>query len=111
MNYQELRVSEPLSRWESWVRAVLKVGRFTLVLLVVPVVYVLCDNPIDEQLVMRTRLDQLKVERETLKGERDKLLRRMEWIKSDNAYLETAARDRLNLQKQGEYVLRFEEEQ
>ncbi|MBE2285824.1 MAG: hypothetical protein IAE77_20355 [Prosthecobacter sp.] len=110
MNYRELRVSEPQSRWESWVRAVLKVGRFTLVLLVVPVVYVLCDNPIDEQLVMRTRLDQIRVERDTLKAERDKLLRRMEWIKGDNAYLETAARDRLNLQKQGEYVLRFEEE-
>lgn len=89
-------------------RAVLKVGRFTLLLLFVPVVYVLCDNPMDEQLAMRTKLDQLKIERDSLKAGRDKLLRRMEWIKSDNAYLETAARDRLHLQKEGEYVLRFE---
>jgi cell division protein FtsB len=108
MNYRELRATEPRTRWEYWMRAVLKVGRFTLLLLFVPVVYVLCDNPIDEQLVMRTKLDQLKSERDSLQAERDKLLRRMEWIKSDNAYLETAARDRLHLQKEGEYILRFE---
>ena len=30
----------------------------------------------------------------------------MEWIKNDNAYLEMAARDRLHLQKEGEFVLR-----
>ena len=37
----------------------------------------------------------------------EKLLRRLVWIKSDNAYLEMAARDRLHLQKEGEFVLRF----
>lgn len=89
-------------------RAFLKIGRFILLLLIVPVVYVLCDNPMDEQLVMRTKLEKLREERDTLKADRDKLLRRMEWIKDDNAYLETAARDRLHLQKEGEYVLRFE---
>ena len=89
-------------------RAFLKIGRFVLLLLVVPVVYVLCDNPMDEQLAMRTKLEKLREERDALKGDRDKLLRRMEWIKDDNAYLEMAARDRLHLQKEGEYVLRFE---
>lgn len=91
-------------------RALLKLARFVLLLLVVPVVYVLCDNPMDEQLAMRTKLEQLKEQRDALKADRDKLLRRMEWVKNDNAYLETAARDRLHLQKEGEYVLRFEEE-
>ena len=89
-------------------RALLKLARFVLLLLIVPVVYVLCDNPMDEQLAMRTKLDQLKEQRDTLKADRDKLLRRMEWVKNDNAYLETAARDRLHLQKEGEYILRFE---
>lgn len=109
MNYQELRASESRPGWEFWMRAVLKVARFVLLLLVVPVIYVLCDNPMDTQLAMRARLEQLKIERDSLKENRDKLLRRMEWLKNDNAYLETAARDRLNLQKEGEYVLRFEE--
>ncbi|WP_395753635.1 septum formation initiator family protein [Prosthecobacter sp.] len=107
MNYREVRASEPQSRWESWMRAFLKVGRFVLLLLVVPVVYVLCDNPMDTQNAMRTKLEQLKGQRDALQADRDKLLRRMEWIKSDNDYLELAARDRLHLQKEGEYVLRF----
>jgi cell division protein FtsB len=108
MNYRELRASEPQGTWENRMRAVLKVARFVLLLLIIPVVYVLCDNPMDEQAAMRNKLDQLKVQRDTLKTDRDKLLRRMEWIKNDNAYLEMAARDRLHLQKEGEYVLRFE---
>ena len=72
-----------------------------------PVVYVWCYNPIDTQNAMRTKLDQLKEQRNVLQSDRDKLLRRMEWIKNDNAYLEMAARDRLHLQKDGEFVLRF----
>ena len=108
MNYREVRASEPQTPREFWMRALLKVAKFILLLLVVPVIYVLCDNPMDTQMAMRTKLDQLKVQRDTLKTDRDKLLRRMEWIKNDNAYLEMAARDRLHLQKEGEYVLRFE---
>ncbi len=107
MNYREVRASEPQSRWVGWMRAFLKVARLVLLLLIVPVVYVWCDNPIDTQNAMRTKLDQLKEQRDVLQSDRDKLLRRMEWIKSDNAYLEMAARDRLHLQKEGEYVLRF----
>lgn len=108
MNYREVRAAEPQSPWVSWLRALLNLGKFVLLLLVIPVVYVLCDNPLDEQLVMRTRLEQLQQQREALQQERDKLLRRMEWIKSDNAYLEMAARDRLHMQKEGEFVLRFD---
>jgi len=107
MNYREVRASEPRSGWEGWVRAFLKLGRFVLLLLVVPVVYVLCDNPIDTQNAMRVKLEMLKGQRDVLQADRDKLLRRMEWIKNDNAYLEMAARDRLHLQKEGEFVLRF----
>ena len=108
MNYRELRASDPQGTWETWMRAVLKVARFILLLLTIPVVYVLCDNPMDKQAAMRGKLEQLQAERDVLKSDRDKLLRRMEWIKNDNAYLEMAARDRLHLQKEGEYVLRFE---
>ncbi|MCE2693636.1 FtsB family cell division protein [Prosthecobacter sp.] len=108
MNYRELRASDPQGTWETWMRAVLKVARFVLLLLTIPVVYVLCDNPMDKQAAMRGKLEQLQGERDVLKSDRDKLLRRMEWIKNDNDYLEMAARDRLHLQKEGEYILRFE---
>ena len=107
MNYREVRASEPQPRWEGWVRAFLKLARFVLLLLVVPVVYVLCENPLDTQNAMRAKLEELKVQRKELQADRDKLLRRMEWIKNDTAYLEMAARDRLQLQKEGEFVLRF----
>ena len=107
MNYRELRASDPQGTWETWMRAVLKVARFVLLLLTIPVVYVLCDNPMDKQAAMRGKLEQLQGERDVLKSDRDKLLRRMEWIKNDNDYLEMAARDRLHLQKEGEFVLRF----
>ena len=107
MNYREVRASEPQSSWVGWVRAFLKLARFVLLLLIVPVAYVLCENPLDTQNAMRTKLEELKGQRKELQADRDKLLRRMEWIKSDNAYLEMAARDRLQLQKEGEYVLRF----
>jgi hypothetical protein len=41
--------------------------------------------------------------------ERDKRLRRLNWIQTDEGSLEMEVRDRLNLQKNGEYVLRFED--
>ncbi|MDH4454679.1 MAG: hypothetical protein QE570_16020 [Verrucomicrobiota bacterium] len=108
MNYRELRASDPQGTWETWMRAVLKVARFVLLLLTIPVVYVLCDNPMDKQAAMRGKLEQLQGERDVLKSDRDKLLRRMEWIKNDNDYLEVAARVPLHLQKEGVYILRFE---
>lgn len=108
MNTREQRVSEPQSVWASWMRAVLKVARFVLMLLVAPVIYVLTYHPMDTQLAMRVKLDELNEQRDLLRSDRDKLLRRMEWIKDDNDYLETAARDRLHLQKEGEYVIRFD---
>lgn len=108
MNIREQHVSEPQSVWVSWMRAVLKVARFVLMLLVAPVIYVLTYHPMDTQLAMRVKLDELSEQRDILRADRDKLLRRMEWIKDDNDYLETAARDRLHLQKEGEYVIRFD---
>ncbi len=108
MDYRELRASEPQSRWVTWMRVVLRIGRFLAVCLIMLVIYSLCDNSMDQQLSMRAKLETLKTERDALRTERDKLKRRMEWIRSDNAYLETVARDRLHLQKEGEYVLRFE---
>lgn len=108
MNCREPHAAEPQSPWVFWLRAFLKLAKFVLLLLVVPVIYVLCDNPMDEQLAMRTKLEQLQVQRDALQQDRDKLLRRMEWIKNDTTYLELAARDRLHMQKEGEFVLRFE---
>lgn len=108
MDYRELRASEPQSRCEKWGRAVLRLGRFAVLCVVMFVIYDKFGNPINQQLAMRAKLEVLKTERDSLQDERDRLKRRMEWIRSDNAYLEAVARDRLHLQKEGEYVLRIE---
>ncbi len=65
------------------------------------------SQPLDAQTAMRDKLEQLKHQRDSLAQERDKLLRRKDWLEKDDAYLELMSRDRLNRQKEGEYILRF----
>ena len=107
MNLREIRADLPQSPLEHWARILLRVAKFVLLLLIVPVILVVFHNPLDEQTAMREKLEQLKEQRDDLKVERDKWLRRKDWLEKDDAYLELQARDRLNRQKEGEYVLRF----
>jgi cell division protein FtsB len=51
----------------------------------------------------------MKIQRDGLMAQRDKLLRQVEWIKTDTNYLEIRARDHEHMHKKGEYVIRFEE--
>ncbi len=107
MKLRETRAELPQSHLEHWARVLLKVAKFILLLLVVPVVLMLFHNPLDEQLAMRKKLEMLTQQRDSLKSERDKWLRRKDWLEKDDAYLEIQARDRLNRQKDGEWILRF----
>ncbi len=107
MKLRETRAELPQSHLEHWARVLLKVAKFILLLLVVPVVIMVFHNPLDEQLAMRKKLEMLTQQRDSLKSERDKWLRRKDWLEKDDAYLEIQARDRLNRQKDGEWILRF----
>lgn len=93
-----------------WLQALVRIGKFVLVLMIVPSVLIYYWPKREQQEAIKERVAKLKRERDALLAERDKRLRRVEWIKNDVTYLEIAARDRLNLQKDGEYVIRFEEE-
>jgi len=95
------------SHLEHWARVLLRVAKFVLLLLVAPTILVLFHNPHNEQTAMRDKLEQLKHQRDGLSQERDKLLRRKDWLEKDDTYLELMSRDRLNRQKEGEYILRF----
>jgi cell division protein FtsB len=95
------------SHLEHWARVLLRVAKFVLLLLVAPTILVLFHNPLNEQTAMRDKLEQLKHQRDGLSQERDKLLRRKDWLEKDDTYLELMSRDRLNRQKEGEYILRF----
>ena len=87
----------------------LRLGKGFLVLMVFGAVMTCFKEPLAEQNAMRAKLTALNTEKEQLRQQRDKMLRRLNWIQTDDNYLEMEVRDRLNLQKNGEYVLRFED--
>lgn len=100
--------SESPQQLERWLRALVRIGKFCLLLLVVPAVLAIYRKPLAEQNAMRAKLEVLKKERDVVLAERDKLKREVEWIKSDVNYLEIKARDHEGMHKKGEYVIRFE---
>lgn len=107
MKLRVTRADLPQGNLEHWARVLLRVAKMVLLLLIAPAILVLFHNPLDAQTAMRDKLEQLKHQRDSLALERDKLLRRKDWLEKDDAYLELMSRDRLNRQKEGEYILRF----
>jgi Septum formation initiator len=107
MKLRVTRADLPQSHLEHWARVLLRVAKMVLLCLTAPVILVLFHNPLDQQTAMRGKLEQLKHQRDSLTQERDKLLRRKDWLEKDDVYLELQSRDRLNRQKEGEYILRF----
>ena len=57
----------------------------------------------------RQRLSELELQRDTYKEKATRMQQKLHLIKTDPQYLEVMARDRLQLQKDGEKVFRFEE--
>ncbi|MDZ4287896.1 MAG: septum formation initiator family protein, partial [Prosthecobacter sp.] len=110
MEYHEFQTEDETPQHvERWLRALVRVGKFCLLLLVVPAVLMIYRHPLAEQKAMRDKLEAMKQQRDGLVAERDKLKRQSDWIKSDPNYLEIRARDHENMHKKGEYVIRFEE--
>lgn len=109
MDFRELQAPEETDTPNRWLGMIWRVVQFVLLLLVVPLVLVLFRNPLDEQNAMRRKLELLEHQRDELKVQRDLLLSRMDWIKNSTDYLEVEARDRLNMHRDGEYVLRFQD--
>jgi cell division protein FtsB len=85
-----------------------RIGKFCLLLLVVPVVVEVYQMPQASLNAQRLKLEKLTQERDQLAATRDKLKRQLDWIKTDTAYLELRARDHEHMQQKGEYVIRIE---
>lgn len=110
MKYEEFRIEhDQPQHLERWLRALVRLGKFCLLLLVVPVVLAAYKKPLAEQNAQRAKLEAMKTRRDALLAQRDKLQRQVDWIKTDTNYLEIRARDHLNMHKKGEYIIRFEE--
>ena len=111
MKYEEFHIesSQPAKHVDRALRGLVSLGKFCLLLLVVPVVVAVYKQPLGEQQAQRAKLETMQVQRDSLRDKRDQLLREVEWIKTDTTYLETRARDHLHMHKKGEYVIRFEQ--
>lgn len=108
MKYTEIRAGIEPQQSTRWLQRAVRVSRFLLVFILAGVFVFVFYPSGDAQAALHRKIDFLKVERDALKAERDVQVRRMDWIKNDVRYLEIAARDRLGLQKDGEFVIRFQ---
>lgn len=108
MNYKEIKAGIEAEQGARWLHRTVRAFRFLFGLLLAAGL-VVSFYPSDEaQAALRRKVDALKLDRDALKAERDAQVRKMEWIRSDVHYLEIAARDRLGLQKDGEFVIRLQ---
>lgn len=110
MKYQEIQNENPTAPQavDRMLGGLVRLGKFCLLLLVVPVVVEIYKKPLAEQNAQRDKLETMKVQRDALASTRDKLVRQMDWIKTDTSYLEMRARDHEHMHKKGEYVIRLE---
>lgn len=110
MKYQEIQNENPTAPQavDRMLGGLVRLGKFCLLLLVVPVVVEIYKKPLAEQNAQRDKLEAMKVQRDALASTRDKLVRQMDWIKTDTSYLEMRARDHEHMHKKGEYVIRLE---
>lgn len=64
-------------------------------------------QPMREPAELQALIDAAIKKKLTLQAERDRISNRIEWLKSEPAYLELAVRDELNKKKDGETIVRF----
>jgi cell division protein FtsB len=63
---------------------------------------------LDRHRELDAQLTRLTVERDEAQARRDLLASRLEWLRTDANYLETIARDRLDLYRDGEFIIRID---
>lgn len=109
MPHEELGYSlPPAAEGGNFLARLVRLNRYLLLLLLIPTGVIYFWPPLKEQEVALQKLELLSQKRDTLKTEVHRLQQKLDHIKNDPDYVETMARDRLHLQKDGEVILRFE---
>ncbi len=104
MDYTDFRARREATVWQRWNRVLL-----TLLLLSVWLVIVSLFVPPYKKLKLgHEEIDKLQAQRDEQKALLSKQTREVNLLKTDPAYLETIARDRLDLMKEGETIFRIE---
>lgn len=109
MSREEQEFDGPETDRPNFLARLVRLNRYLLALLVIPAAVLYFRPPLKEQEAARAKLAEVTTRRDELKADAERLQRKLELIKTDPEYLESMARDRLNLQKDGEIILRFED--
>ena len=91
-----------------WLARVTVFNFCLLTALIVPLLFLYYKSPAHQEDAERAKLFQLEANRDALRGERVQLRQKLDLVQKDPDYLEVMARDRLQMQKDGEIILRFE---
>lgn len=109
MNLEEAGHRTPSTERGWLLTRLVRMNRYLLLLLLIPagIIYFWPDWGKQEQ--AQQRLSELKVVLNQRQVEASTLKRNLGLIKNDPAYLEVMARDKLGMQKDGEYILHFKD--
>jgi cell division protein FtsB len=107
VDYTDFRVRREATVWQRWNRVLL-----TLLFLAVCLVIISLFVPPYKKLQMgHEEIGKLQAQRDEQQALLSKQSREVNLLKTDPAYLETIARDRLDLMKDGETIFRIESTQ
>jgi cell division protein FtsB len=109
MPSEEIGYAIPAAERRGVLTGLVRLNRYALLLLIIPFGIIGFWPPYKDLEHARQRLGELELQRDTYKVKAASLEKKLELIKNDPEYLEVMARDRLQLQKDGEKVFRFEE--
>ncbi len=109
MSLEEFSIDTPprLGRSSFLARATM-VNVLLLLAMIVPFCLLAFRPPAAEEAAQRARLQELESRRDQLMVEKARLRQKSDLVANDPEYLELMARDRLMMQKDGEFIFRFE---
>jgi cell division protein FtsB len=109
MPSEEIGYAIPAAERRGFLSGLVRLNRYALLLLIIPFGIVGFWPDYKRLDHVRQSLSEKELLRDHKKEELNRKQQKAELIKSDPAYLEVIARDRLQLQKDGEKIFRFEE--
>ncbi|MEX2579024.1 MAG: septum formation initiator family protein [Verrucomicrobiales bacterium] len=92
-------------------RSLSRLAEVVIYVLLILVVYKLFGPELDRQEELKAELKQLNRIESEKQAKVVRLRQEHRLLKTDKEYLETVARDRLNLQREGEFIMRIEREE
>jgi hypothetical protein len=84
--------------------------RYLAALMLLPISLFTFWPPLNDEKMGREIVQHLKVRRDTLRAQAGANRQKLELLRTDPEYLEIMARDRLQLHKEGETIVRFDNE-